>query len=589
MIYASVNNALTHSPLAMSATGSCSSSSLSARSIDGPVISDTLILTNEASRAPREWLLPVYGPLPAMLKATLNLLSPRDPAAEAFTPTYSFEDNHGLSRMDYVTNICTWESVPPDTIFVLPLRLPLPDEDADYLYLERAGLAVFLIRGRPTATTTGARLLGFHGGPGIPGVDIGDYFTLPTPGKFVMAAQELLELGLQMRDALLPTRTTTKRADTIDNDIRLDAPAEKRHRTTQQAEGGERASPGVVSLPGEKSSHVINDPEGGAYYTRIKSDLAVREQELAVLFRTTEKERWLFAMGPDYILQVREYSDMIIEQHTTRLVDREPAFATCGLLDRIIQLKICGDVQLLGQLLKGHYGGSDLEALGLEDFLPGGVRLPGGIEPCLRQNHVMVMALRNLQLVLTVYFAAAFNGSLDPFINSLEGVDRPLELAPAGFLRRMVERTLTQYFRKLRTPSIQSDLNGPTSCAAALTEAFRKLLEDSDSQSKLSEAIQRDHLVCLRESVVRGSKPPAVAAIGREAPSRSVCPYHFAGELRLINAKAAQRYACKRRPCRDEHPEVGKLTVARKRAIILTLPESLQQRCQRALEGPKKK
>ena len=63
-----------------------------------------------------------------------------------------------------------------------------------------------------------------------------------------MAAQELLELGLQMRDALLPTHTTAKRADAIDNDIRLDAPAEKRYRTTQQAEVGERASPGVVSL-----------------------------------------------------------------------------------------------------------------------------------------------------------------------------------------------------------------------------------------------------------------------------------------------------------------------------------------------------
>ena len=40
--------------------------------------------------------------------------------------------------------------------------------------------------------------------------------------------------------------------------------------------------------------------------------------------------------------------------------------------------------------------------------------------------------------VLTVYFSSAYTGALMGFIDSLEGVDRPLELAPAGFLRRAV-------------------------------------------------------------------------------------------------------------------------------------------------------
>ena len=75
--------------------------------------------------------------------------------------------------------------------------------------------------------------------------------------------------------------------------------------------------------------------EGVKHPTRNKSDLGIQKKDLRFLFRALDTERWVFAMGADFLLQSEEYSCMITEQGRTRCDQRNSAFESCGLLDRI--------------------------------------------------------------------------------------------------------------------------------------------------------------------------------------------------------------------------------------------------------------
>ena len=161
---------------------------------------------------------------------------------------------------------------------------------------------------------------------------------------------------------------------------------------------------------------------------------------------------------------------MLLEQAELRSPEREEGYISCGLLDRIRRLNICRDSRQLRKLMKGLFGGSDEGNLGLRDFLSPRMSIPADPFPCKQNNLILVVALKNLELVLRVVFASAFENSIAEFIKCLEGESRPLELVPSGFLLHAVETLLTQYFRRLRDPYTRSttdlDLGSPTALSS---------------------------------------------------------------------------------------------------------------------------
>ena len=270
---------MTRLPSATSATEYSASSSLSVCPTDG--ISSTANL----------WHLPVYGPLPAVLRQTLEIAISLENAAL----------DTGLSRMEFQTRISASRMLEDKGLFALPLRCPADDEAVDFSYLGRAGIALFLLRGPPSAFA-GARLLGFHGGAPIEDVQIGDHFRFLTPSHFIEPMEDLLILGRQMEGSL-PGSTAYQ----------------KRNRKSMEEDEGVQAASGDHDSQGEKcSNYMLIDSEGRPHSTRIKTDMVVREQDLAVLFRVTESDRWLYAMGQEFILQVREYQDMILMDYSLR-------------------------------------------------------------------------------------------------------------------------------------------------------------------------------------------------------------------------------------------------------------------------------
>ena len=79
--------------------------------------------------------------------------------------------------------------------------------------------------------------------------------------------------------------------------------------------------------------------------------------------------------------------------------------------------------------MEGLFGGSNEGSLGLRDFLSLGMGPLADPFPCKQNNLTLVVALKNLELVLRAMFTSAFENSIAELINCLKGETRPLELA----------------------------------------------------------------------------------------------------------------------------------------------------------------
>ena len=248
---------------------------------------------------------------------------------------------------------------------------------------------------------------------------------------------------------------------------------------------------------------MLIDLDGVGRATRIKTDVPAREADLAVVFRVVEQGRWPVLMGADFHLHVSRYNDMVIDQSVRPASRRDPAFLTCGLLDRIEMLDFHSSHSKLDKLLRGEFEGSAGGALGLKDFLVKGVRLPAEEYPDTLNNNTLVAALLNLEMVLVVYYAQAFEGCLRPFIGCLQGVNRLMDLAPSGFLNYSVQSVLGDFFRTLRQPGVlERNVRGPAACAALLQADMAALerLRVIHSQNHLQIA-QRGHENTVAESI----------------------------------------------------------------------------------------
>jgi hypothetical protein len=86
-------------------------------------------------------------------------------------------------------------------------------------------------------------------------------------------------------------------------------------------------------------SNYLFDLAGNKMFTRNKTDLAQREEDLGFLFRAMNKLKMDYSVSTDLMLQVEVYGAMLCEQGDTRAENRHQAFICWGLISRIPKRK----------------------------------------------------------------------------------------------------------------------------------------------------------------------------------------------------------------------------------------------------------
>ena len=137
---------------------------------------------------------------------------------------------------------------------------------------------------------------------------------------------------------------------------------------------------------------------GESFSMRDKTDNGAKGKKLFLLFRILEKNRWEYAMGPDYKLQTEEYRNTVIQERRTRGDHKHKAFLTTSFLDIIQGLHLVKKSDVLELLLTGALfveGGAP--TLELTDFaIPNSSEaLSTGNTICPYQNRPLVALLRN--------------------------------------------------------------------------------------------------------------------------------------------------------------------------------------------------
>ena len=69
----------------------------------------------------------------------------------------------------------------------------------------------------------------------------------------------------------------------------------------------------------------------------------------------------------------------------------------------------------------------------------------------LLRNKNLIIALRNLGLLMEVYFSSLYKGVFSVSIEHLEGSGQPFELVSAGYLKYSIELVLRNFFRSVRS------------------------------------------------------------------------------------------------------------------------------------------
>ena len=448
--------------------------------------------------------LPEYGTLPNAAVESLNALAlfKRDGY-----------DGEGFLRLSFNARMQPWQDMATKSFFILPALMPPEGQMLTMAFLDSSLVQLWQLRGKPTSTKTYAMLVG-TAGSGEPPADaslVGARVNVATPSSFLAVVEELEEVAMRHAEGLSAKLKRTHEVETSVADTDEDH-LDKRMR------GGLQDGVGVQNQ-GEKQSSklLLIDLEGGVHPTRVKKDMAEREKELGVVFRVCERKRWPYTMGTECILQVEEYARVISEQSVSRASERDVGFECCSLLDRIWNLGFSSDMPLLKKLLTGDFGGSTADALNLQKFAGRSIKIPVEVTPCPNQNMALVTAFRNMDLVLSVFYGAAFRGTTTAFIDQLEGLQRPMELAPSGFLLHSVDIVLSKYFRALRMATTVAnaglrDISTPINCAARLSAVLQEFSSTIDTQEKLSEAMAWYQLRENRTKVSNAAKGVAPKA-----------------------------------------------------------------------------
>ena len=522
--------------------------------------------------------LPAYGALPACLLSALPV------AADSVSGSWA---DSGADRLSWNLETVTWECVADKDLILIPLQYAPGPLGGDFAQLERCGMAVFVVRGKPARLSTYCRLVGYYGSHVEPvsNVRIGQCFAFGTPEAFLRAREDLAAFCAELREALPLIVESEKRHRDEDGDN------EHRHRRpTAQGEGA-LTLPASDSSQGERSPNCVYDADGGAHFTRVRTDIGGRERDLVVSFRAISTARGVSVRGAEYILQASEYREEVGIQSKRKAADRAEGFRSCGLLDRCSGLLFYSttDTVALEKLLKGLFGGHNRGYLRMQDFSSRG-EIPRNSSPCPVYNAILADALKNMEVVLRVFYDAAYVGALGTFIDCLEGEDRPFDLAPSGFLLDAVEGVLTEFFRRLRSSEKQPDLRGPEKCALALRGMFDGLVKDNDSRAKLTESVTAYDMHELREKAFQTSRPPTSRErilssnkIKQEGGGATVCPYDFASQLGIRGSKL-ERFTCRKgAACPFKHKPLGGMPKAEMLAIVANFPPGVKEHCMTAI------
>ena len=301
-------------------------------------------------------------------------------------------------------------------------------------------------------------------------------------------------------------------------------------------------------------------------------------------------------MGLNLVLQPSEYIRMVEEQAKTRASGREVAFASCGMVSRIRDLKFSGTPQKLKSLLTGNIIAGTDDCLSLSDFESRGFPIATGRQPDVRSNENLATTLRNLEAVMVVYFSAAFLGVFTEVLKNIEGFARPLELVSADFLKHSVEIVLSKFFRVTRSQKHSYDpsmlMCTPQLCAANLSSFINSLVRDLSDDAERAR-MEEFYLLHLRieessnKALTRSaaklsndatanvpqSSDSQAQTVGAVATDTLICGSHLGGLLKAIHSKTKTVFACKAgESCKFEHVTIEGKSKKDILGLIATLP-----------------
>ena len=186
-------------------------------------------------------------------------------------------------------------------------------------------------------------------------------------------------------------------------------------------------------------------------------------------------------------------------------------------------------------------------------------------------------------MVLEIVFSPAFKGSLDEFIESLEGSTRPLELVQSDFLKFSVENELRHFFRVVRSVTATTMAEGvsvknPMECAEFLSELFRQLSTSlADYQSMVVEDAHFRKKLAREGASERPAKLRKLEDLSTAvSESTRPCSAYLGGALGVKNSKG-KAYKCDfGKDCCFLHPSLTGLSQSEIRALVRRLPGPMQ-------------
>lgn len=459
-----------------------------------------------------------------------------------------------------------------DATILVPERAPLVGEEENFAYLSQCAFLLFKVQGCPGPRSTFGSCIGYTSTFLDCTVPVGTRVRFNTPDFFLVARGQFTESA--------PRVVAEAQA------------GEKRARDQLLEETGEQQG------QGEKGFATIVDLDGRSHLTRCRKDVTQRAKDLAFGFRMVDKERWTYLMGADYLLQPNEYYNMIVEQAKTRASGREPAFESCGLADRIRNLRFADSPSKLKSLVTGSIFDGLKDSITIEDIETRGLPIATGLQPDVNSNVNLASMLRNLEAVVVVFFSASFVGVFAGFLEDLEGFKRPLELVSADYLKHALGLELAKFFRIIRNQKASDDLNlilsGPEKCAIFLRSLLTALARDLSDDAKRVH-METHHLLTIRKekaakvgtiaAVPLGEKvrekvasaPEKVVTRSEKAAKQAICGLHFGKQIGAISDRTNVEFACTAgAECKFRHVSVKGKQKTELISIIGELPTTMR-------------
>jgi hypothetical protein len=481
-------------------------------------------------------------------------------------------------------------------IIVIPLTSPRADEALDFTFVAGADCMYFQVHGVPQSRCTYGHCAAYSADAPDRPVEIGAVFKFATVASVILARHQLA--------------AAVRAVQGVDVELPVHQAPEKRQCVRQPEVLGELADE-AGTRPKGMSTYLL-DLNGKRMFTRNKTDIAQREEELSFIFRAMDRSKMDYSVTTDLVLQVEVYRSMLCEQGDTRADDRHSAFISCGLISRVQRLQFFSKNEklklfLVGSVLKQS---SAEPTLLLEDFSTG-EKITSRLTTCPNNNYGLVSALKNLQTMMQIVFSDQYGKCFDLFIEKLEGAVRPMELVPSDFLKHSVELTLRKVFRIIRSVKSVSlpglDIEGPERCSKFLTDSFGKLADDLSDHSTMakqdlyyrvkvsrhaeSASVSRAETPVLlkveKPAAKSAVKPSEIKAEERIGSATKVCSGHLGKQLAAVR-KDGRPYACGfGKDCTFVHMSIAGKSDQKLLEIAAGMPSPMKQDIVKAIQAKK--